>query len=106
MGKVMMMLTALHENHSGSSQISMQELYHRLQQAGFNRAFVQDYLLPTWWDDSLGENQTTRAVAEFEIARRIGVSIHVLHRPGTPLHLAPNYGFLLMCNQQNDRDSG
>lgn len=94
-------LASVNGKYSKPSQTSMQELYQRLQQAGFNHAFVQDYLLPTWWDDSLGENLTMRAVAEFEIARRIGVSICALHTPGTPLHLAPNYGFRLMCNQPN-----
>ncbi|MCE7984949.1 MAG: ImmA/IrrE family metallo-endopeptidase [Caldilinea sp. CFX5] len=95
----MTMLASLNGKHSKPSQTSMQELYQRLQQAGFNHAFVQDYLLPTWWDDSLGENPTMRAVAEVGIARMIGVSIHALHTPGTPLHLAPNHEFRLKRNK-------
>lgn len=95
----MTMLASLNGKHGKPSQTSMHELYQRLQQAGFNYAFVQDYLLPTWWDDSLGENPTMRAVAEVGIARMIGVSIHALHTPGTPLHLAPNHEFRLKRNK-------
>ncbi len=86
------MLTIIQKNPKTSSQTSLQELYHRLEQAGFNRTFVQDYLLPDWWDDSLGENPTMRAVAEVGIARLIGVSIHTLHTPGAPLHPVMNFG--------------
>jgi Zn-dependent peptidase ImmA (M78 family) len=95
----MTVLTAVKKNHKTPSQTSMQELYQRLQQAGFNRTFVQDYLLPDWWDDSLGENPTMRAVAEVGIARLIGVSIHALHTPGAPLHLAPSHEFRLKRNK-------
>ena len=92
-------LTTFSDVRTQSSKTAMDGLYQRLQQAGFNRAFVQHYLLPAWWDDTLGDNPTMRAIAEIGIARMIGASIQALRASDMPLQLLPNYEFRLKRNK-------
>lgn len=94
-----MTVLATFDAHTQSSKTSMDGLYERLQEAGFNRAFVQHYLLPAWWDDTLGDNPTMRAIAEVGIARMIGASIQALRASDMPLQLLPNHEFRLKRNK-------
>ena len=39
--------------HTPTLQGTFSDLYERLDQAGFDKKFVIQYLLPTWWNDNL-----------------------------------------------------
>jgi hypothetical protein len=56
----------------------MADLYTRLREVGFDRAFVLSSVLPDWWEDRLAENKTTRAIAEMLIARQLSFPLQDL----------------------------
>src|SRR6185503_20382966 len=56
----------------------MNDLYRRLRQAGFDKAFVKRNLLPDWWDDALADVPANRAVAEAAISRMLGFPVAAL----------------------------
>jgi Zn-dependent peptidase ImmA (M78 family) len=76
----------------------MQELYQRLNQVGFDRKFVRQYVLPDWWDDTLAGNPATQSIAEVYISRMVGIPIQTLRTPKAPLAPTLNHQFRLKRN--------
>ena len=74
-------------------------LYKRLNAIGFNRQFVQEYILPDWWDDTLSDVPSNLAIAELAIARHLGFRIDALHDPKVNLSLPPVGNFRLKRNK-------
>jgi hypothetical protein len=56
----------------------MRKLYERLSAAGFSRHFIQNSVLPSWWEDSLAEKETGFAHIALIIARYIGADVRTL----------------------------
>jgi Zn-dependent peptidase ImmA (M78 family) len=56
----------------------LQSLYARLEQAGLDRKFIRETLLPDWWDDAIAEHPTGYAEARLRIARALGLSLRQL----------------------------
>ena len=65
----------------------MRDLYTRLRRIGFEQRFVRERLLPDWWDDSLGSDPASRAIAEMAIARLLGLPMSDLQDRERPLTL-------------------
>jgi hypothetical protein len=61
-----------------TSVSALQSLYARLEQAGLDRKFIRETLLPDWWDDAIAEHPTGYAEARLRIARALGLSLHQL----------------------------
>lgn len=60
---------------------AVKDLYSRLKERGFDRAFLQEFVLPEWWDDELADVEANRAMAESYIAKQLGFSLQELqHR--------------------------
>lgn len=78
-----------------TSKQGMADLYRRLKQAGYGRRFVQERILPDWWDDSLAEVPANRALAELSISRMIGFPIAALKNPDCQLGRPPTTTFRL-----------
>jgi hypothetical protein len=57
---------------------SVRSLYARLEQAGLDRKFIRETLLPDWWDDAIAEHPTGYAEARLRIARALGLSLRQL----------------------------
>jgi hypothetical protein len=57
---------------------SLRSLYARLEQAGLDRKFIRETLLPDWWDDAIAEHPTGYAEARLRIARALGLSLRQL----------------------------
>ncbi|QHS09107.1 ImmA/IrrE family metallo-endopeptidase [Sinimarinibacterium sp. NLF-5-8] len=54
---------------------TMQPFYAQLNSHGLSHRFVQDAILPDWWDDSLFENGINRLTAQMSAAKFLGVGI-------------------------------
>ncbi|MGQ0621022.1 MAG: ImmA/IrrE family metallo-endopeptidase [Panacagrimonas sp.] len=63
----------------------MRTLYDRLKAQGFERQYVQDAILPDWWDDALFDNASNRLTAQMTIARYLGVRLQELVSDAAPL---------------------
>jgi hypothetical protein len=61
-----------------TSVSALQSLYARLEQAGLDRKFIRETLLPDWWDDAIAEHPTGYAEARLRIARALGLSLRQL----------------------------
>jgi hypothetical protein len=61
-----------------TSVSALQSLYARLEQAGLDRKFIRETLLPDWWDDAIAEHPTGYAEARLRIARVLGLSLRQL----------------------------
>jgi len=57
---------------------SVRSLYEGLEQAGLDRKFIRETLLPDWWDDAIAEHPTGYAEARLRIARALGLSLRQL----------------------------
>lgn len=81
-------------SHTLAPQMAFPDLYHRLDQAGFDEEFVRRYVLPTWWHDDLESVPETRALAESSIAGLLGISLASLRTSGVPFRhvLNGDYG--------------
>ncbi len=66
----------------------MADIYRRLRKKGFDRDFVQDFVLPDWWEDSLAAVPANRALAEGYVARDLGFAIAELHDPESELSMS------------------
>src|SRR6476660_563611 len=65
----------------------MADLYARLSDVGFPRAYVRDRILPDWWDDALGADSGNRRLAELAISRTLKIPLRELVESGVPLSL-------------------
>lgn len=65
----------------------MQDLYSRLGEVGFPRAYVKERILPDWWEDDLAHDPGNRRLAELAISRTLKISLADLVEPRTPLNL-------------------
>jgi len=65
----------------------MSDIYNRLAEIGFDRKFVKEHVLPDWWDDELASNGPSRMMAEFDIARHLGLKIQDLEDTSAALTL-------------------
>ncbi|NJL28493.1 MAG: ImmA/IrrE family metallo-endopeptidase [Thermoanaerobaculia bacterium] len=83
----------------------MRDLYARLKDKGFDRAFIRDAVLPEWWEDELAAVPANRALAETYIARGLGFQLAELHDPQTELslRLPSKPSFKRYKNQVDDR---
>lgn len=59
----------------------MEDLYHRLEDAGINRDYLRKEVFPDWWEDHLAEVPANRALVEQQISRACGIPIAVLRDP-------------------------
>lgn len=82
----------------------MNDIYTRLGAYGFDPSFVREFILPDWWDDSLGSNPTNRAVAEGAISKMLGFSIEELSDPARSLSF-PNLVDLKLKKGRKDHDA-
>lgn len=65
----------------------MTDLYARLDQVGFSRAYVRDRILPDWWEDDLANDPGNRRLAEMAISRTLKIPLQDLASKVTPLSL-------------------
>lgn len=65
----------------------MQDLYARLGEVGFPRAYVKDRILPDWWEDDLAKDPGNRRLAELTISRTLKIPLSSLVDHGSPLSL-------------------
>lgn len=68
---------------------AVRDLYRRLKERGFDRSFVQEFVLPEWWDDELAEVEANRALAESYIAKQLGFSLRELRDRDRELSMPP-----------------
>lgn len=66
---------------------SMEDLYTRLDQVGFDATFVRARVLPEWWKDSLASVPSNRALAEAAISRVLGIPVSALRNHKAKLAL-------------------
>ncbi len=77
----------------------MLDLYLRLKSVSFDSKFVQQTVLPEWWDDSLAEIPFNRSFAEAALASHLGFQIELLSDPVAPLPLASPAGVQFKRNR-------
>jgi Zn-dependent peptidase ImmA (M78 family) len=68
---------------------AVRDLYRRLKERGFDRSFVQEFILPEWWDDALADVEANRALAESYIAKQLGFSLRELQDRERELSMPP-----------------
>lgn len=56
----------------------IKDLYGKLKPLGIDRKYVQDAILPDWWDDSLYADESNRLTAHMSVARFLGVGLRDL----------------------------
>ena len=66
----------------------MRDIYSRLQAKGLDRGFLQDYVLPDWWNDTLASVPASRGLAEGYLARDLGLEVAALRSPSAELSLS------------------
>ncbi len=66
----------------------MTDIYRRLGAKGFDRDFVQAFVLPDWWDDALAAVPANRALAEGYISRDLGFAIAELREATSELSMS------------------
>lgn len=65
----------------------MADLYARLTEVGFPRAYVRECVLPDWWEDQLASDRENLRLAEMTIARTLKIPLARLAESGAPLSL-------------------
>ncbi len=78
----------------------MRDLYNRLSEVGFDKRFLQEVILPEWWEDSLAAFSFNRAIAESTIAGHLGCKVADLADHKASLAL-PSTGGELFKRQKN-----
>lgn len=68
---------------------AVRDLYRRLKERGFDRSFVQQFVLPEWWSDELANVGANRAMAESYIAKQLGFSLRELRDREHELSMPP-----------------
>jgi len=63
----------------------MSALYARLAAKGFDRSFLQETVLPEWWNDDLADIPANRAFVEDLLARSLGMTVADLSEPSAVL---------------------
>lgn len=58
---------------------SMTKLYQRLANAGFNRPFVRNIVMPEWWEDEIGETPAGYSQGVGLVARHLGLDVRTLY---------------------------
>jgi Zn-dependent peptidase ImmA (M78 family) len=53
----------------------MTDIYARLGEVGFPKAYVRDRILPDWWDDDLASDPGNRRLAEMAISRTLKIPL-------------------------------
>jgi Zn-dependent peptidase ImmA (M78 family) len=53
----------------------MTDIYARLGEVGFPKAYVRDRILPDWWDDDLASDPGNRRLAELAISRTLKIPL-------------------------------
>ena len=81
----------------------MSDLYARLAVKGFDRAFLQEAILPEWWDDTLAAVPANRAFVEDLLARSLGMTIADLSEPSADLCL-PSLSHVKLKRYKNHVD--
>lgn len=66
----------------------MTDIYRRLGAKGFDRDFVQDFVLPDWWEDALAAVPANRALAEGYLSRDLGFAIAELREASSELSMS------------------
>jgi hypothetical protein len=70
----------------------MKDVYTRLRALGFDRPYVQRFLLPDWWQDTMAAVPANRALAEISIAQVLGIPLPELRDPSRTLRLEAPVG--------------
>jgi IrrE N-terminal-like domain len=70
---------------------TLKALFKRLSDAQFEKSYVTEVLLPTWWDDRIASTDAGLYEAMNHIATRLGVSVGELRGPNPP-NLTPVTG--------------
>jgi hypothetical protein len=65
----------------------MADLYSRLKVVGFPRKYVQETILPDWWEDHLAQDPSNRRLAELAVAKGLGIPLDALTDPRRELAL-------------------
>lgn len=63
----------------------MTRLYDRLDSVGFNRRYVQKFVLPSWWKDEIAQNPAAYAQALSIVARNLGLDLGSLQNTNGPV---------------------
>lgn len=79
-------------------------IFIRLNKAGFKRDFVRKAILPEWWDDNCSTEQDLITELEVRVSRFLGCSIGKVRDPGFSLSVAPCGGAKLRRVKDIDRD--
>ena len=59
---------------------SMQSLYTRLEQAGVSRSYIQEYVLPSWWQRDMDSDPHLLLEGAGYIAKHLGIDLQALLR--------------------------
>jgi hypothetical protein len=70
-----------------AAQNPMKGLYQRLRAVGFDTPFVQNTVLPSWWEDSVAQTQSGYQEGLLLLARHLGLSLTSLQDESAPLEL-------------------
>ena len=62
-------------------------LKRRLASAGFKKDFIQHAILPDWWDDDCGQDQSLLPDIDIRVARFLGLELSVVRDPTASLSL-------------------
>lgn len=65
----------------------MQSLYKRLTEVGLPRAFVRQFALPSWWDDSVVTNPAAYSQGLMLLSRHLGLDLQSLLDASQPVRL-------------------
>lgn len=68
-----------------TTQSPMVQLRQRLQDAGINRRYLKQNILPDWWDDKIAANPAGLAQAHGYLFTRAGVDLKSLKDPSAPI---------------------
>ncbi len=66
----------------------------RLKLVGYDKKFVETFLVPEWWDHDCSKDAKLLQSVEFEVARFLSTSIEVVRDPMAPLEIPQPKAFL------------
>lgn len=84
---------------------TMRDIYARLQTLGLSENWVKEHLLPSWFENEMGENPTTRLEIEVLLSRALGLQLDSLRTPGALLRFraTPRVNFKSHANAPQDK---
>lgn len=68
--------------------VSTKSIYNRLREVGFTKPYIRKVAaLPSWWDDSLWDDPSSKSVGLIHLSRHLGIEIATLQNPSVTLRL-------------------